>query len=57
MDLKLSDLRKSEHTVSPDKPMPMEQLCAASSSVFEAQSLTNSQKSSGIVWKIFQATS
>ena len=50
LDLTLSDLSKSEPTVSPDKPMG--QLWAASSSVFEAQSLTNSEKSSGIVWKI-----
>ena len=47
LDLRLSDLSKSEPTVSPDKPMG--QLWAASSSVFEAQSLTNSEKSSGIV--------
>ena len=48
LDLTLSDLSKSEHTVSLDKPMG--QLLAASSSVFEAQSLTNSEKSSGIFW-------
>ena len=47
LDLILSDLSKSEPTVSPDKPMG--QLWAASSSVFEAQSLTNSEKSSGFV--------
>ena len=43
LDLTLSDWSKSQPTVSPDKPMG--QLWAASSSVFEAQSLTNSAKS------------
>ena len=47
LDLTLSDLIKSEPTVSPDQPMG--QLCAASSLVFEANSLTNSGKSLGIV--------
>ena len=42
LDLTPSDLSKSEPTVSPDKPM--EQLWDASSSVFDAQSLTNSEK-------------
>ena len=37
-------------TVSPDKPIG--KLWAASSSVIEAQSLTNSGKSSRIFWKI-----
>ena len=46
-NLTLSDLSNSEPTVSLDKPMG--QLWATSSSVFEAQSLTNSEKSSGIV--------
>ena len=50
LDLTLSDLCKSEPSASPDKPMG--QLWSASSSVFEAQSLTNSGKSLGIVWKI-----
>ena len=50
LDLTLSDLSKSEPTVSPDKPMG--QIWATSSSVFEAQSLTNSGKSLGIVWRI-----
>ena len=47
LDLALSDLSKSKPTVSPDKPIG--QLWVAFSSVFEAQSLTNSEKSSGIV--------
>ena len=50
LDLTLSDLDKSKPTVSPDKPIG--QLWAASSSVIEAQSLTNSGKSSRISWKI-----
>ena len=50
LDLTLSDLSKSKSTVSPDKLMG--QLGAASSSVFEAQSLTYSKKSLGIVWII-----
>ena len=49
LDLTLSDLCKSERTVSPDKPMG--QLRAPSYSVVEAQSLTNRGKSLGIVWK------
>ena len=48
-NLTLSGLCKSQPTVSPDKPM--EQLWAAMSLVFEALSLTNSGKFSGIVWK------
>ena len=32
---------------------PLEQLLAASSTVFEAQSIKNSGKFVGIVWKIF----
>ena len=44
------DLTLSKSTVSPDKLMG--QLGAASSSVFEAQSLTYSKKSLGILWII-----
>ena len=51
LDLTLSDLSKFEPAVSPDKPMG--QLWHASSSVFEAQSRTNNEKSSGIcLWDV-----
>ena len=47
LDLTLLDLNKSQPTVSPDKPMA--QLSVA---VFEAQSVTNNERSLGVVWKI-----
>ena len=50
LELTLSDLCKSAPTVSLKKDIW--QLWAASSSVFEAQSLTNNIKSLGIIWKI-----
>ena len=51
LDWTLSDLSKSNPTVSLDKPMG--QLWATYSLFFEAQSMTNSVKSLGIVWKIW----